>query len=202
MGWQSRSAGGGVMALTLITGPTHEPLSLGETKDHLRVDGTDDDALIEALIIAARRHAEGFTWRVFISQVWDLHLDAFPTGTLLLPTPPLISVASVKYYDAADVQQTLAASTYQVDAASEPGRLALADGQSWPTPDVRLNAVTIRFTAGWADRSQVPADIKSALLLLIGHWFAHRETVIVGQTPAELPMATTALLWYWRTWMP
>lgn len=41
-------------------------------------------------------------------------------------------------------------------------------------------------------------DVKAAMLLLIGHWYANRETVSVGQTVAEVPFAVEALLQPYR----
>ena len=38
--------------------------------------------------------------------------------------------------------------------------------------------------------------IEQGALLLIGHWYSSRETVVIGTITAELPMATNAL------WMP
>lgn len=41
-------------------------------------------------------------------------------------------------------------------------------------------------------------DVKAAMLLLIGHWYANRESVAVGQTVAEVPFAVEALLQPYR----
>ncbi|EPY7018593.1 head-tail connector protein [Klebsiella michiganensis] len=41
-------------------------------------------------------------------------------------------------------------------------------------------------------------DVKAAMLLLIGHWYEHRETVVVGQTAIEAPFAVEALLQPYR----
>lgn len=38
-------------------------------------------------------------------------------------------------------------------------------------------------------------SIQQGALLLIGHWYSSRETVVIGTITAELPMATNAL---WR----
>ncbi|WP_025917676.1 head-tail connector protein [Herminiimonas sp. CN] len=66
------------MPIKLNTTPAVEPVSLAEAKLHLRVDFTDDDTLITMLIGAARVAAENICRRAFITQKWDLYLDAFP----------------------------------------------------------------------------------------------------------------------------
>lgn len=66
------------MGMRLVTAPAVEPVSLEQAKVHLRVDVPDDDALIGLLISAARAHAENVCRRAFITQQWDLFLDAFP----------------------------------------------------------------------------------------------------------------------------
>ncbi|MGN5354335.1 head-tail connector protein [Ralstonia sp. L16] len=53
-------------------------MSLAEAKLHLRVDFTDDDALITSLIAAARMAAENICRRAFVTQKWELTLDGFP----------------------------------------------------------------------------------------------------------------------------
>ena len=42
--------------------------------------------------------------------------------------------------------------------------------------------------------------IQQGALLLIGHWYSSRETVVVGTITAELPMATNAL-WNPHRWV-
>ena len=37
-------------------------------------------------------------------------------------------------------------------------------------------------------------DITTAMLLIIGHWYENRESVVVGSTASELPMAVDALI--------
>lgn len=37
-------------------------------------------------------------------------------------------------------------------------------------------------------------DMTTAMLLLIGHWYANRESVVIGTITAEVPMAVDALI--------
>lgn len=66
------------MPIKLNTQPAVEPVSIDEAKLHLRVTHDDEDTLIATLISAARLHAENYCRRAFVTQKWDLYLDAFP----------------------------------------------------------------------------------------------------------------------------
>ncbi|KPX09496.1 hypothetical protein ALO75_200090 [Pseudomonas syringae pv. coryli] len=39
-------------------------------------------------------------------------------------------------------------------------------------------------------------DVQQAVLLLVGHWYANREAVVIGTITAEVPLAVERLLWY------
>ncbi|MBJ9352434.1 phage gp6-like head-tail connector protein [Citrobacter koseri] len=41
-------------------------------------------------------------------------------------------------------------------------------------------------------------DVKAAMLLLIGHWYANREAVNIGNITTEVPFAVEALLQPYR----
>jgi uncharacterized phiE125 gp8 family phage protein len=56
------------MTPILLIAPAIEPLSLDEAKTFLRVETGDDDALITALIAAARLHVESQTHLALITQ--------------------------------------------------------------------------------------------------------------------------------------
>jgi len=187
-------------SLELQSAPAVEPISLDEAKAHLRVDSSDEDDLITSLIQAAREYAEEFLGRALITQTWDWYLDDFPSSDsvpLYVPKPPLQSVMSIQYVDSNGDTQTWDSSEYDVDVKSDPGRIAPAYGESYPDPRDQLNAVTIRFTAGYGDSaSDVPQRIRQALLLILGHWYENRaEVVIGGGSVVQVPLAAQALLW-------
>lgn len=182
------------MSWKLATAPTVEPVSADELKSHLRIDGTDEDAYLAALIEAAREHVEEITWRALISQSWDFYLSEFK-NPIKMPRPRLISVTHIKYYDTAGVQQTLADTVYELDTASEPGFVRLKYGQSWPTCRGHEDDIVIQFKAGYGTTAaSVPRPIRQAILLLAGHWFENREPVALGTTSTLIPMTVDSLL--------
>jgi uncharacterized phiE125 gp8 family phage protein len=92
-----------------------------------------EDAAIARMIRTARKDCEQFQERSYITLTMDLYLDRFPAGRCIeIPFPPLQTVEFIKYKDPAGNIQTMPAGDYEVDAASEPGRVGLAWGRSWP----------------------------------------------------------------------
>lgn len=190
------------MSLTLVTAPALEPITLDEAKDHMRVEVETDDAVIVALIQAAREDSESYTNRAFITQDWKWELDRFParnSWVLRPPKPRLQSITQIDYIDTNGTLTTWASTEYKVDAPNGPhathARIAPAFSFQWPQTRAELNAVIITYKAGYGDGpGDVPQLIRSAMLLFIGHLYEHRETVIIGQTAMEMPVGATRLL--------
>lgn len=180
------------MAIRLITEPAFEPVTLEEAKLHLRVDHTEDDLLISEYIKASRMFVEKFTARALVAQTWELVIDSFPSSEIQLPLPPLQSVESIKYDDSAGVEQTLGTTQYEVDTVSEPGWVVPVI-TGWPSGTFNgINAVRIRFVAGYASANSppidtVPSSLKSAILLQVGNFYANRESQVVGTIVNQLP---------------
>ncbi len=182
--------------LTETVAPTVEPVTLAEAKIHLRQDFPDDDDLITTLIAAARQHISMFTRRAFVDTTYTMKLDAYPTE-IWVPRSPLSSVTSITYIDSDGNSQTEASSVYDVDTDTEPGRISLADGQSWSDTRQQNNAVTVTFVAGYgAAATNVPETIRAAIKLLVGHWYQSREAVAVsiGGNIVEIPLALQMIL--------
>ena len=182
------------MPLQLVTPPAGEPVSLAEAKQHLRVDGGDDDLLIGSLITAARQAAETQTGRQLITARWKLLLDAFPgplmqsaSGAsfslpghaILLAKCPVQSVVSIEYLDMIGATQVMPASDYVLDAACEPARLTPVFGKTWPPTLPQMGAVSVTFDAGYGAASSVPEGLKSWIKLRVGSLYGHREEMSV-----------------------
>jgi uncharacterized phiE125 gp8 family phage protein len=183
--------------------PASEPVSLTDAKAHLRVDIDDDDDFISGLIAAARQYTETTTRRAFISQTWRLSLDNWPAGDEIeLPKPPLASVSSIVYKDADGASTTWATSNYIVDTDSEPGRIVLANGASWPTVSLYpVNPIQITFVAGYgAAGSSVPQYLRQAVKLLVSHWYENPEATKEGSALQEIPFGVESLIYLNRAY--
>lgn len=180
--------------LTLHTAPAVEPISLTEAKKQVEVATaiTTHDTQLTNLIVAARQAAEAETHRQIITATWKLILDRFPCSAdepIRLPFGRLQSVTHVKYYDTAGDQQTWSIANYIASTSREPGLIRTAYGITWPAIQPRPDAVEVQFVCGYGVAVDVPQLLKAGMLLLIGHWFEHREGVMTGTIATELPRA-------------
>jgi uncharacterized phiE125 gp8 family phage protein len=190
--------------------PAKLPVSLEEAKKHLRYDDDDEDMLIESLIAAATANLDGYEGklgRCLITQKWKINLPEWPcyshgpgiatpmverTGRMTrLPLAPVTAIDSVKYYGTANVQQTLASGGYALlEDVMSPYVRWLTGLNIAPLPSLfdRDDAVEIIFTAGYGElTTDVPADIKAAILECVATAFENRESIVVGESVAELP---------------
>jgi uncharacterized phiE125 gp8 family phage protein len=178
-----------------IEAPTVSPISLEEVRAHLRIDHTDEDPTLQLYIDAATGYLEGpngILDRALVTQSWAQAYPLF-TDPIVLPLglQPVQSVTQIGYYDPEGAAQLLDAGVYELipNAAGGPviQRLGTA---AWPATAVRNDAVTVEFVAG---EVSVAPPIRQAMLLLVGHWYAQRETAAAGNM-LEVPYAVTALL--------
>lgn len=150
------------------------PLETAAVKLFLRVDHSDEDTLIEQLMLAATEFCENFQKRTYITRTRYEYLDKF--SLIIRPTySPLVAVTSIQYYDTGGVLQTLDSAYYRVDTANEPGRITEAYNYSWPSIRNITNAVTVTYTSGYgATGDNVPDDIKTLIKQVI-HYLWHRN---------------------------
>lgn len=181
--------------------PTAPPITLAEAKAHLRVLHTSEDALIERLIKVAAAHAERVTGRAFITKTVRMTFDAFPAqgGPLRLLKSPLITLSSVVYTPPAGADVTLASDDYQIVPDAVGAMLFPPAGSHWPATTRARRALVVTYTAGYGDSAtDVPEDLRNALLLLVEHYYYNRSAV--SDTPkAVTPMAVDALLGPFKT---
>jgi uncharacterized phiE125 gp8 family phage protein len=197
------------LSTQIVTPPIVEPITLAFAKQQLRVDFEDDDAIISALITAARQHCEKKTRRAFFNQTWVRTLDFFPLYghaqatrtpterdnwpygtwywdkvTIDLPYPRTISVSSITYLDDDADEQTLSTTGYNVDYTSLPARISPAQGLFWPILNNYIPGnIRITFVAG------------SYVRAVTGETFTLPAMAPYTYTPAQSPVtAITSVL--------
>lgn len=176
------------MRIAVLTPPSSEPVSRSEAKAHLRVDSSDDDTLIDALITAAREWVESYTGRALGLQTLQISMPWF-LRRIDLPRPPLRTVVSMTYTDTDGAEQSLAVGTYYrtvSDSDCQPAFLELLDNVSLPSLYSSEVAVKIRFQAGYdttgSPSDVVPKGLTQAMLLVIGDLYEHREARLDAET--------------------
>lgn len=187
--------------LTRQTEPTVEPITLAEAKAHLRVDDTNSDAEITAMIRAAREWVESYLDRSLVYTQWKATYDTFP-WEFELPRPPIATAGTatattVTYTLETGSTATLSATTYRVDRAATPGVIRTVYGGTWPGHLADQNAISVTWWGGYgANSSDVPATIRHAMLMLIGHWYdgARQATLSSGAVPQDVPFGVVSLL--------
>lgn len=174
--------------------PATEPVTLEQAKAQCRVTSDAENLLIAALVSAAVSHLDGWSGilgRCLVSQTWRQDYSGF--GGMRLPFQNVAS-AVVAYTDGNGVNQTLAGSNYHIVNGVGGTQIVLADGGSFPGTASKPDAVRVTFVTGYGDADAVPAGLKAAILLHIGHLFENRAAVNVGNITSELPLAYDALV--------
>lgn len=169
--------------LSIVTDNAAAPITTAEAKLHCKVDLSDDDALIASLVTATAQLCETEMAAPLMTKSYKLLLDEFPAEITLLARTS--AVASVKYYDENNVQQTLSSALYYVSLTGVTGAIEPVD--SWPATYVRPDAVEVLFAAGWATAAAIPQAVKQWMLLRIKHYYDNRDSVAVGISAVEMP---------------
>jgi uncharacterized phiE125 gp8 family phage protein len=187
------------MALVMTSGPALEPVTVAEAKAHLRVDSAAEDVLIASLILTSRLHIEAALGLALITQGWTLLLDRWPAGaTVVLPLRPVQAITSARVLAVDGTPTTLAASDYILEGLGVPPRL-VRTGLVWLQPGRAAAGIEIAFTAGFGSAAtDVPAPIRQALLMLVAHWYEHREPIEIGSAATAIPAPVSELLLPYR----
>lgn len=138
------------MTSTLIAPPGEEPVTLAEAKAFCRIDGSDEDALVNALIAAARLQVESLTGCALITQTWRLTMACAPRLVEL----PVIPVAAL--------------------VAAPDGAVLQGDAVLLVEP---VDELTVDYAAGYGAAADVPGDLKQAVLTLVAYWYENRDAV-------------------------
>lgn len=149
----------------------------------------NDSDTLSAFITTARQHWENILNRAFNTQTWNMYIHEWPKDDFIeLPYSPLISVTSVTYTlssDSSTYGNTFSSGDYSVDTDSEPGRIVLNYGESWPSGTLATkNPIKIIFVAGYgAAATNVPTVIRTWVKVLAGNLYDKRDMALLETFP-------------------
>lgn len=194
--------------------PTAEPIHVSAAKRQCNIDLEEthlDEWFLSTAetsggaIQAARELVETHSETCLMPQAYELRLSEWPCeDEIPLRVHPVYS-ATVTYYDTTNTSQTWSSSNY--DVRQEKKRSVLvkaATSTDWPdvtterpypitfTLSCGVNATT--YATAVLQRAQVPGAAKRAMLLLLGHWFKNRESVLVGTISKEIEQGYWSLI--------
>lgn len=195
--------------ITIVdTAPTVEPITLTEAKEQLRVDHSDHDTMITGLIQAAREQIESLCGRAIVQQTRIAYFDQWPDDDVFhLMYPEIRSITHIKYTLTDAVQYTFSNDNYSLAPGSEPGRVPLAYGETWPsgTLNNRDYPVEVKYVCGYApDESgespdytaNIPERIILATKLLVESFYGGKSV----EYATYHDRAIQSLLTQYRVW--
>ncbi len=181
--------------------PGVDLIEVAEARRQCRVDHNDDDETLKEIVADVTGHLEapdGILRVCLLKQTWQDTWSGFPCSTqrIRLSVEPLIAVQTVEYVaEGASTWSTLASDKWSGYADTLGAWVELVDGEEWPDTATRPDAVRITYTAGFGDKKEkVPAAIRRAAKLLVGHFYENREETLVGVTASNLPTGAATLL--------
>lgn len=188
------------MALRTITAPSCGLITLEDAKEHLRVDFTDDDRLISALILSASNLVEANVQRRYLAQTVEWVRDHWD-GKMVLPIAPgvsssNISITGITYVDLTSTTQTLDPSLYWVRPTSDTQAVVRRWYAVWPLLGDGAERVVIRFVIT-GDITTVPPLAQHATRMLVSHLYQNRDAVVGvdnRDSSAEIPFGVEQLL--------
>ncbi|GJE59765.1 head-tail connector protein [Methylobacterium trifolii] len=159
-----------------VEGAAVEPVSLPEMRAYLRLPADDagaEDALIQALVTAARASLEIETRRILVPGRYRIALQAWPRdGLLPLPLSPLVALVRAGFSDGSGTVADLAPGLVGLgpDPVEAP---CLRIAPAVPEPAGR--SLLIEVDAGFGGSGPpLPAPLRLAVLRLAAARYEHR----------------------------
>lgn len=172
---------------TVVIPPAQEPVTLDMVKSQSRITHNLDDALLLGYIEAARDYLQIVTRRQFVAATLRWEGLQQPQGVVTLDNPPLVSVSEVATLTS-NIPTILDPTLYTPMLNREPGQVLLL------TPIAMTTLIRVTYVAGYATPEAMPPSLRQATLLLVAHYYEHREASTMEHMMC-LPYAVESLVW-------
>lgn len=175
--------------VVVTAAPAADPIPTADLVVHCRApgDGTDDD-LLDAYAASARAHVEAVTGTRMVTQTVSLKTDEW-TDLANLPIAPVQSVSSISYVDTDGEVQALSTDVYETRLDLLEPAIVLKWNQTWPS--IRPGSqITVTAVVGYGAAGAQPPECLQAIRLIVGDFYAQRESMAEGGL-ISAPLAAT-----------
>jgi uncharacterized phiE125 gp8 family phage protein len=169
----------------VIEGPESEPITTAEARVHLEAQAYEDsdvdpldDAMIEAMLAAAREACEDFLGLSLATKTLEIALDTFPDDgeAVDLPGGPVREIQSVNWGDDSDQELDLA--DFVLDNYRFPNQLRTTATSGWTAVTSYPNVIKVRYLAGYGVDSDggeaLPKVLRQAILVELTNLYENR----------------------------
>lgn len=173
------------MKLEIVQGPVKEPVALEEIKLYLRLDGNDEDSLIESFITSARLYCENYQKQAYYTQTLKVTFSAAEVvPEMELPRSKYLQkVTAVKAVLPDGTEKELSYHTACGDVYSKVVISYLPAGAD----------IIVEYITG-KDDAEIE-DVKTAVKLLVSAMYNNRLPYDEnGKVLSEVPFGVKALL--------
>jgi uncharacterized phiE125 gp8 family phage protein len=192
------------MMLTELTAPPSAAMPVAEFSDHLRLgtgfsDDGSQDVLLETYLRACCAAIEARIGKVLLNHRYSWQVSRWmDAAAQALPLAPVSVIETVSTVDASGVSQAVDPLTWILQRDSQRPLLLGAGGASLAAIPGDGYAEIV-FEAGFGPSwSNVPPDLRHAVMLLGAHYYEHRHEV--GQDAAgSMPFGVIALIEPYRS---
>lgn len=181
----------------LVTVPSLEPVTTRDCRRQAYIDNDVDEEYLSLLIKVAREQLEFYTSMSFLETEWRIwfHEETIPYSNfennerlnyyyfnnyyLDLPRFPLQSITRINSYDKDDEVTEVSSSNYFVQTTegieARRGRVLFEKAQDIFTNLRRLNSIEVVYKAGFKNVSDVPSQIKLAIMNQVAYLYENRH---------------------------
>ena len=184
------------------------PITLADVKDSLRCEDAADDDLITGLLTAAVAYVQDVTGTIFVASTVTSRYASFPQASQALSVTPeftpgqsfsMSAEEGLTYPSKADnaiVAMSLDDGDFGL-AVVNNYVLLLPPADGWPVDNYDTESpigLTARLdSTPPSNTSSATQQLLVAVKMLVGHWYANRESVSDARL-AEVPMGVQMLL--------
>ncbi len=167
-------------------------VTLDEAKDHLKLDGDDDDSVLNGMIEAVTLLGEAFTAWDFRIKMYNMNFTNWPADNVIrIPKNQTTGGASltVKQFFSGSFSVTVPTTVYRSNGGPLGMLLTLKSGQEWPdhstlATDIIPHRIKVTFETRPADVDfQVIPLFKLGVLTHLAHVYEHRGDCDLSSMP-------------------